>query len=203
MKTKKFNNVSKNINQKTFSKLFIENKTNKVILKTLNQTQLRLKTILKIIFECIKSNRKIYFIGFPDLNHINFSDLLHNSNCSNLKSKTWVNGLLSNSLHIHKYINSKKYMFKSKNKNNFFLKSFNQILNKDRIPDLIIYFNYKDNINSIEESRKLKIPSISITDNLGYLVHSPHNLKNNFIHNYIIIMFHTLFSSVLKRQNTN
>jgi len=201
MKINKIKKISDSHCNKKFSKLKLTVPSEEFTINNLYQIQIRLKTILKIIFECLKSNRKIFLVGFPDSGNLKFSSSPNQTNCRNFKSKFWINGLLSNSLYIQKYLNSDKSSTSLKKDNLKFFKDFTKNLGKKKVPDLIIYYNRKDNLNSIKESYKLKIPIILIFDDRysHISVFNNYNHNTRFIRGLIITLFHTLFKSILSR----
>jgi len=56
--------------------------------QSLKTIELNLKKVLKIIFEFHKLNKKIVFVGFPDINSYKFSLLFNKFNHNFLKKKS-------------------------------------------------------------------------------------------------------------------
>lgn len=175
----------------------------------INFIKLKLKNFLNFFFEFKKINSKIYFIGFPENNPTNYPLLFNKFQITSLKSEIWVNGLLSNSIYMNKYLNHSRVKFKLKKNKILFLKEFGSILSKDNKPDLIIFYENKIDLkNILKECHSLKIPVITVFDDFHYeeglknytvltIFNSNLSIKKEFFE----LFFYKVLKSLFYREN--
>jgi len=169
--------------------------------QSLKTIELNLKKVLKIIFEFHKLNKKIVFVGFPDINSYKFSLLFNKFNHKFLKKKVWVNGLLSNTNSLIYYLNSKRLSNISKKNNLQLFQNLNNLIELKKLPDLIVVFSTEENLQLINESNRLKIPIIAFNNNSNskLLVISIFNFKDSFSVKLTSKFFYFLISSIFVR----
>jgi len=115
----------------------------------LEQIEMYFKQSLKIIYEYHIKQKKILFIGFPVPNIFFSKYISENTSHIFISETAWVNGILSNTKYVKKH---------NKNLSNIELKQFLNTLGNR--PDLIVFFNNKNNYKIIKEINNLKIPII-------------------------------------------
>lgn len=154
----------------------------------------RLKKALKVIHSFDRNNKKIVFVGSSiDLaNKLNI--FFKNTKHLAVPYSVWKKGCLTNSLSLKKKADYKIVRLLAR----FFAKK----------PDLIVVLNNKSGMNALEESCRVKIPTIYLSENL-----ESHNLKSNsykvpgyfkFTNNHMRDnMFFSLVISVFKKGQPN
>lgn len=116
--------------------------------------ELKFKNALTIIFGFHSKNKKILFLGTPLKLNKPLKKLFKNTNHSFIPEKIWLNGVLSNTKSVLKFL-FKKYL--KKNKNN--LKFLFKLTSKN---NLIVILNESLSTNPLKEFYKKKIPTISL-----------------------------------------
>ena len=196
MKTKKINNL---LTTNNFIKKYY-----------LNNVLSKLKVLLKLLFELNIIKGKVYFIGFPDFTVSNFSILFKRFNSINLKSEIWVNGLLSNSVYMSRYLSYNRVKSKLKKKKIIFIKEFKDLFNRYSIPSLLIFYKNQPEIQPIIiECQKLKVPVVIIFDKPITVTNTTYDSNIITIFNYNLLykkelfihFFYKLLESLLKKNN--
>ena len=70
----------------------------------LNIIKNKLKKLFNLIVNFKKLNSVIYFIGFSEFSSKKYYKFLKQFNIISLNNETWVNGLISNSVYMNKYL---------------------------------------------------------------------------------------------------
>lgn len=170
-KSKKINILSTNlINNRTYlgwlkskkwnpdNKNYLVGFRNNFCIFDLNQTVINLRNALKLIYEYNKSNKKILFVGFPELEKKKFNKLLKNSHYY-INHNLWINGLLSNKQII--LSNSKFKTLKKK-------------------PDLLVIYQNSIELETLKEGINLNIPIVSFTNVHDNINKIPYSIPGNF-----------------------
>jgi len=135
----------------------------------LNETLKLFKRALNFLQISLQKRNKILFVGHP-LGYGNKfrSKLMSNDpfkQLSYLPNQSALGGFLTNwSTHQNyreKALNSLNKSIKSKR-----IDLYEGLSNLQRKPDIIIFFNYKENLNLINEAKKLNIPVIVFLDTI-------------------------------------
>jgi ribosomal protein S2 len=135
---------------------------NKFSIFNIKQIKNFIKTSLLVIYKYHYFNKKILFIGFPNLKNNKYNLLFTQTNHYYLPQNYWLNNLLINYTQIIRLL--KKEFFK---KNSFNIKALNKILNVKQKPDLIVLYNQTKEIKYLQEFIKIKIPFISFLNSSG------------------------------------
>lgn len=213
MKLKNFKKFEHSFSNLTFIKIkyylvniFTKNNINLNSFKSIN---LKLKILLKILFEFHKLNKNIVFIGFNEnSNYYNFLMLFKKFNYKILNKNIWVNGILCNSNNIFFYLNSKRINRYLEKKNIFFLKKFINSILINKVPDLIILYDLSGNNKLIREASKLNIPIFSFLGNdnfnnesfVFYVFNSNiENISKKKIIRYIYVLLSAVLIRLLKK----
>ena len=160
----------------------------------LNIIKNKLKKLFNLIVNFKKLNSVIYFIGFSEFSSKKYYKFLKQFNIISLNNETWVNGLISNSVYMNKYLRNNKKKKKS------FNKEFRKILKNNKYPDLIIFYeNTLESKDILKECLNLKIPVIIIFDHLNNYSIKNKKLFSIFNSNYFVSknMFDNFFSTIL------
>ena len=123
----------------------------------LEQIESYLKQVLKIIFEYHVWQFKILFIGFPVVCKIKHMKLLHFTNHNFISEKSWVSGFFRNRFSILTYLKLIQSQSVSK--------SLKLLLTIKSKPHLVVIFNQKVELNTINEFYKAGIPILSFNWN--------------------------------------
>lgn len=161
----------------------------------LNIIKNKLKKLFNLIVNFKKLNSVIYFIGFSEFSSKKYYKFLKQFNIISLNNETWVNGLISNSVYMNKYLRKNK-----KIKKKSFNKEFGYILKNNKYPDLIIFYeNTLESKDILKECLNLKIPVIIIFDHLNNYSIKNKKLFSIFNSNYFVSknMFDNFFSTIL------
>ena len=160
---------------------------------TLEQIEAYLKQVLKIIFEYHVWQFKILFIGFPVVCKMKQMKLINFTNHNFISEKSWVSGVFRNRFSILTYL--KLIQLQS------FSKSLKLLLRIKTKPHLVVVFNQKVELNTINEFYKSGIPILSFNwksfDTLKVAYHTLGNF--NFIEKNIKLTFFFLLYSLLKK----
>ena len=159
----------------------------------LEQIEVYLKQVLKVIFEYHVWQFKILFIGFPVVSKIKQMKLVHFTNHDFITEKSWITGIFRNRFSILTYLK----LVQSQN----FSKSINLLLTVKTKPHLVVVFNQTIENNLINEFYKAGIPIIYFNwDCLNKFKMAYKILGNfNFIKKNIKLTFFFLFYSLLKK----
>lgn len=158
--------------------------------------EFRLKNVLNIIFKFHSENKKILFLGTPIRLNKQLKELFKNTNHSFIPEKIWLNGILTNTKSIFKFL-FKKYFKKNINNLKFL---FNLTCKKN----LIIFLNESLSLNPLIEFSKKRIPTISLNYNNTNLnkysstykiKQNLNNIKNKSINN----LFFSILTTTLKK----
>jgi ribosomal protein S2 len=129
---------------------YIKGFRNKFCIFDTLKTKNFIKKALLIIYKYHYLNKKILFIGFPNIKTKNYNILFNQTNHYYIPHSNWINNSI---LNYHQIIKSlKKKIFLTKN------------LNINRTPDLIVLFNQTKEIKAFKESINSKIPLITFLD---------------------------------------
>ena len=160
---------------------------------TLEQIEAYLKQVLKIIFEYHVWQFKILFIGFPVVCKMKQMKLINFTNHNFISEKSWVSGVFRNRFSILTYL--KLIQLQS------FSKSLKLLLTIKTKPHLVVVFNQKVELNTINEFYKSGIPILSFNWNsFDTLKVAYHTLGDfNFIEKNIKLTFFFLLYSLLKK----
>merc|ERR1712071_727992 len=195
IKLKKFKKFKNSFYNLTFIKIkyylvniLIKNDLNLNSFKSIN---LKLKILLKVLFEFHKLDKNIVFIGFHNQsNYYNFSVLFKKFNYKILNKNVWINGILCNSKNIY-----------------FFKKFINSIL-VQKVPDLIVLYDLSDNKKLLSEALKLNIPifaflgneSFNTNSSIFYIFNSNiGNISKKKVSSYIYFLISAILIRVLKK----
>lgn len=122
---------------------------NKFSLFNLKHTKNFIKKILLVIYKFHYNNKKILFIGFPNVLNNKFNLLFNKTNHYFINQESWIYNFLVN---YNKILSLKKI---SSNK------EVKTLININEIPDLIVFYDQIKETKSIKEIISLKIPFIS------------------------------------------
>ena len=118
----------------------------------LEQTEISLKQLLKIIYEYHVNNSKILFIGFPVVFKKQQVKLVNLTNHDFISQKFWLNGTFRNRFSVFTYL--KNLQLKN------FSKSLNTLLTLKSKPHLVVFFDNNLETGVINEFYKAGIPVI-------------------------------------------
>lgn len=141
--------------------------------------ELHLKRALQIIYKYHTNHKKILFIGIPQNFQKKFSNVLKNTKHVAIPKSIWVNGVLSNRSAIFRHL----YLKRQKNiekKNRLQNKTIYFLMSIIRQPDLIVIFNQDLEKNALNETYKLKLPIITLNNNLFFDIKSSYKIPGNF-----------------------
>lgn len=125
----------------------------------------RLKKALKIIHLFHKNNKSIVFVGSSIYLAHKLNLFFKNTNHSVIPESVWKNGCLTNNKSNLKHFFEHEDVKISKILFNFLTKK----------PDLVVILNNESNINVLNESYDVKIPIVSLSNNLNL-----YDLKSNY-----------------------
>ena len=117
------------------------------------QIQVYLKQVLKVIFEYHVCRLKILFVGFPVICKTKQLKLTHFTNHNFISEKSWISGFFRNRFSILTYLK----LIQSQN----FSKNLKLLLRVTAKPHLVVIFNQKIETNTINEFYKAGIPILS------------------------------------------
>lgn len=157
------------------NKLYINNNFK----KNFNDFKLIIKTNLKLIFKFHTFNKKILFLGVSNKFNRFIYRLIKKTKHFYLPSSFWLNGILTNSTIILKYlILSKKY--------NILLKYISKLFKIN----LAVIFNFQ--VKNLKELFNLQIPVLNFKKSLNKLSHFINLQKNT---NFSLFLY---FLKILK-----
>ena len=159
----------------------------------IEQIEAYLKQALKIIFEYHVWQFKILFIGFPVISKTKQMKLLHFTNHDFIPEKSWISGIFRNRFSILTYLK----LIQSQN----FSKNLKLLLTLRTKPHLVVIFNQKVEINTINEFYKIGIPILSFNWDFVNLSKITYKTIGNykFIEKDLKLTFFFLFYSLLKK----
>ena len=162
-------------------------------LNIIEQIEVYLKQILKVIFEYHVWQFKILFIGFPIVSNTKQVKLLHFTNHDFITEQSWVSGILRNRFSTLTYLK----LVQSQN----FSKSIKLLLTIKTKPHLVVVFNQKIDNSLVNEFYKAGIPIIYL--NWNFLNKFKITYKTlgsfRFVEKNIKLVFFFLFYSLLKK----
>lgn len=158
--------------------------------------EMKFKNALNIIFKFHSNNKKILFLGTPLNLNKRLKKLFKNTNHSFIPEKIWLNGVLTNTKSIFKFL-FKKYF--KKNKNN--LKFLFNLTSKN---NLVVILNESLSTNPFKEFSKKRIPTISLNySNINLnCSNSTYRIKQNINNNENKItnnLFFSILTTTLKK----
>ena len=159
----------------------------------LEQIEISMKQILKIVFEHHLYQFKILFIGFPVVSSWKQIKLIYLTNHDFISEKSWINGIFRNRLSILTYLK----LIQSQN----FSKSLQLLLTVKTKHYLVVMFNQKFEINMVNEFYKAGIPVLSFNSDYLKTFKIPYQVLGNFdfMEKNIKLTFFYLFYSLLKK----
>lgn len=119
----------------------------------LEQIEIYIKQVLKIVFEYHLYQFRILFIGFPVISKIKQEKLMYLTNHDFVSEKSWISGIFRNRFSILTYLK----LIQSQN----FSKSLQLLLTIKTKPHLIVIFNPTMETSLINEFYKAGIPILS------------------------------------------
>lgn len=181
-KIKKFQNTLLKLNlikNQVYKKKIQKNEYDNVLNIKTEIIELHLKKALQIIYKYHMNHKKILFIGVSQSFQKKFSNVLKKTKHIAIPKSVWVNGILSNRSAIfrHLYLKRQKNIEKKKrmqNKTIYFLMSI------IRQPDLIVIFDQDFEKNALNETYRLRLPIITLNNNLFFDTKSSYKIPGNF-----------------------
>jgi len=162
-------------------------------LNIIEQIEVHLKQILKVIFEYHVWQFKILFIGFPIVSNMKQVKLLHFTNHDFITEQSWISGVLRNRFSTLTYLK----LIQSQN----FSKSIKLLLTIKTKPHLVVVFNQKIDNSLVNEFYKAGIPIIYL--NWNFLNKFKITYKTlgsfRFVEKNIKLVFFFLLYSLLKK----
>jgi ribosomal protein S2 len=141
--------------------------------------ELHLKNILQIIYRYHRNQKKIVFIGIPVNFQKKFSKILKKTRHIAISQSIWINGVLSNHFAIFRYL-YKKRLKNIEKKKRVYNKTIDFLISVIKRPDLVVIFNQNMERNALNETYKLKIPTITLGNNLYFDTKSSYQVPGNF-----------------------
>jgi ribosomal protein S2 len=134
--------------------------------------ELHLKRALQVIYKYHMSHKKILFIGIPQNFQKKFSKILKTTKHVAISQSIWINGILSN-----RYSKRRKNI---KKKNWLQNKIIYFLISVIKQPDLIVIFNQNLEKNALNETYKLKLPIVTLDNNLYFNTKPSYKVPGNF-----------------------
>ena len=151
----------------------------------------KFKNALYIIYKFHSENKNILFIGTPLKFNKQLKELFKNTNHLFIPEKIWLNGLLTNTKPIFRFL-FKKYL-KINNKNNLKF-----LFNITRKKNLVVIINEYLNPISLKEFSKKQIPIISL-NYISLIYNVKNNINNNEkFNNFFFLVLRNIFKNVEK-----
>jgi ribosomal protein S2 len=141
--------------------------------------ELHFKRALQIIYKYHMNQKKILFIGIPQNFQKKFSKILKNTKHVAIPQSIWVNGILSNRCAISRFLCLKR-LKNIKKKNWLQNKIIYFLISVIKQPDLIVIFNPNLEKNALNETHKLKLPVITLDNNLYFNTNFFYKVPGNF-----------------------
>lgn len=166
---------------------------------SIEQVEIFLKKALHVIYHYHLNNKKIFFVGVPSTIEKKFLNTLKKTNHLFLPESIWVNGILSNKASIYQYLRLKQLKtIKNLSHKNKDLKLLFLIKKK---PDLVVILNQKMEKAAINESYKLRIPTITLNLDSVYQDKSLYKVPGNFkfLNKKTNNVFFLLLNSIFKK----
>jgi len=196
IKLKKYSSISKNIansrlylgkNKLTFhpqNLRYLKGFRKNFVVLDVNKIELSLKKVLKLIYNLNKKNKRILFIGLPEL-----KDKLFSTKNSHdfISHNFWVPGILSNKLNVL---------------NNFKLHNYKdlKVMNVTKIPDLIVILDNNFDRSFLSEIYKLNIPVVSLINYSQNFENIDFKLFGNMMYKESSNFIYSLLKIVLKNK---
>lgn len=186
------------IKSKLYKPFLKKNGTGDSLVFGLEQIEFHLKKVLQVIYEYHINNKKILFIGMPFFLQKNLKKVFKKTNHILIPNGIWVNGLLSNKISINNNLNLKR--LKSIKKQRYNINNINLLLTITKKPDLIVIVDKSIDSDVITEISKLRIPVISLNNNLFLDLKSAYKVTGNLvkINSQILNVFFTAVSIIIK-----
>ena len=166
--------------------------------------ELHFKKAFQIIFKYHINSRKIFFVGLPQFNGLNFnnSKVLNHTNHLFIPNSSWINGFILNKKFIlrnlkYKFLKTK--LFNDKKKLNFFLSLKGK-------PDLVVVFNPNEEFNFLKEFARFGIPIITFGNTISnfknfYTVPGIYKFSFKKNQNVFTLLLYAIFKRYLKSLN--
>ena len=126
----------------------------------IEQIEIFLKKVLRIIFLYHLNDKQIFFVGVPKIIEKKFLNSLKKTNHLFLPRSLWINGILSNRVAVYQYLKFKQ--LKKIKKKQFKNKHFEPLFSIRRQPDILVVLDKKFEREAIKEAYKLRIPMITL-----------------------------------------
>jgi ribosomal protein S2 len=167
------------IKDQVYKKKIQKNEFDDILNVKTETIELHLKRALQIIYKYHKNKKKIIFIGVPQNFQKKFSNILKNTKHIAIPKSIWINGVLSNRSTIfhHLYLQRQKNIEK---KNRMQNKTIYFLMSLLKQPDLVVIFDQKLEKNALNETYKLKLPIITLNNNLFFGTKSSYKIPGNF-----------------------
>lgn len=159
----------------------------------LEQIEMSLKQLLKIIYEYHVNNSKILFIGFPIIFKKQQIKFINLTNHDFISQKSWLNGTFRNRFSVSTYL--KNLQLKN------FSKKLNTLLTLKTKPHLVVFFDSNLQTGVINEFYKAGIPIIVFNCkkiNLDKALYKT-LINLNFDNKNLKLTWFLLFYSILKK----
>lgn len=135
---------------------------NKLSIFNIKQIKNFIKKSLSIIYKYHYFNKKILFVGFPNLKNKKYTLLFSQTNHFYLPQNCWLNNFIMNYQQIIRILKKNKQL-----KNTLNIKLLNNFLSIKQIPDLIVLYNQTKEAILLKEILNVKIPFISFLNSSG------------------------------------
>jgi ribosomal protein S2 len=167
------------IKSQTYKKKIQKNNYDDITNIKTENIKLHLKRALQITYKYHINHKKILFVGVPQNFQKKMSKVLKQTKHISIPQSIWINGILTNRLAIsrHLYLKRRKNIETptlSKNKAIYFLLSI------IKQPDLIVIFNQSFEKNTLNEIFDLRLPIITLENNLYFDAKSSYKVPGNF-----------------------
>jgi ribosomal protein S2 len=174
-----------------FDTKYIKGFRNNFSIFELLYTKSFLKKALKIIYKFHKKKKKIFFVGFNDINMLTNYKLLFYKTKHSFVSDFWINNLLTNRAQVLYHF--KRRLIK-KNKINF--KTATELFNILKTPDIVVMLN--NNIIGLnKEIEQSKLPLVLLLNNSNKINRLGYKVLGNFEALKSKIFVYLLLKSVL------
>ena len=192
------------IKSQVYKKKIQKNNHDDIINIKTEHIELHLKSALQIIYRYHMYKKKILFIGVPHNFQKKLSKILKKTKHISIPQSIWIDGILSNRFAIFRHLYLKRLKniekkFRLKNK------TINFLISVMRRPNLIVIFNQNLEQNALNETCRLKIPVITLDNNLYFDTKSSYKVPGNFKTVYQKTQ-HAIFlvlSSILKKKTSS
>lgn len=155
---------------------YIKGFKNKFCIFETLQTKNFVKKSLSVIYKYHYLNKKILFVGFPNIKDNKYNILFNKTNHYTIPHTNWVNNIIFNHNQIIRSLQKKLFSTNTLDIKLNNIKNLNEIFNIKQIPDLIVLYNQNKEIKAFREIIKSKIPLITFlnssdkSDQINYKV---------------------------------